>query len=308
LINPSDTPTRLTDPRTRFATLAKLGQRLSAAPAADRRISRFIYEFVGFGLKQAWACLFGGIMVGMMIATRYGYPEQFPLQRYDFLFLGALVVQIILLGSRLETFEEAKVILFYHVVGTIMEIFKTSVGSWIYPEPSMFRIGGVPLFTGFMYSCIGSYLCRVWRVFDFRFVNHPPQWALIGLSTAIYINFFSHHYLPDIRIGLFIATIILFARSRIYFKIRRVYRTMPLLLGFSLVAFFIWLSENIGTLTRTWIYPSQMHGWSPVSIGKLGSWFLLLIISYTMVALINKPKDIHESDKITEASAGHMPA
>jgi len=27
---------------------------------------------------------------------------------------------------------------------------------------------------------------------------------------------------------------------------------------------------------------------------KLGSWFLLLIISYTMVALINKPKDIHD--------------
>ena len=65
---------------------------------------------------------------------------------------------------------------------------------------------------------------------------------------------------------------------------------MPLLLGFVLVSMFIWLSENIGTYTKTWLYPSQQHGWSMVSIGKLGSWFLLLIISYTLVSLINGPR------------------
>ena len=54
-----------------------------------------------------------------------------------------------LLAFRLETFEEAKVILAYHIVGTGMEIFKTAQGSWIYPDPSFFHIGGVPLFTGF---------------------------------------------------------------------------------------------------------------------------------------------------------------
>ena len=62
---------------------------------------------------------------------------------------------------------------------------------------------------------------------------------------------------------------------------------MPLLLGFVLVSLFIWLSENIGTYTKTWLYPSQQLGWSMVSLGKLGSWFLLLIISYTLVSLIN---------------------
>ena len=66
---------------------------------------------------------------------------------------------------------------------------------------------------------------------------------------------------------------------------------MPLLLGLVLVSLFIWLSENIGTYTRTWLYPSQQqHGWSMVSHGKLGSWFLLLIISYTLVSLINAPR------------------
>jgi uncharacterized membrane protein YoaT (DUF817 family) len=32
-------------------------------------------------------------------------------------------------------------------------------------------------------------------------------------------------------------------------------------------------------------------GWSPVSLGKFGSWFLLLVISYAMVALINRPQE-----------------
>lgn len=252
----------------------------------------FAYEFVRFGVKQGWACLFGGIMVALLIGTRYAYPGGAPLSRYDFLFLSALTVQAILLATRLETLDEAKIILLYHVTGTVMELFKTSVGSWIYPEPSLFRIGGVPLFTGFMYSCIGSYLFRVWRLFDFRFTHHPPLWALALFSVAIYLNFFAHHYIPDMRLALFAVAIMLFARTQIHFKIWRVHRTMPLLLGFVLVALFIWASENIGTYTRTWLYPAQVNGWSPVSLGKLGSWFLLLIISYTMVAAINRPQGL----------------
>jgi len=36
------------------------------------------------------------------------------------------------------------------------------------------RIMGVPLFSGFMYACVGSYMARVWRIFDFRFDRFPP--------------------------------------------------------------------------------------------------------------------------------------
>ena len=75
-----------------------------------------------------------------------------------------------------------------------MEVFKTAVGSWIYPEPNFFRIAGVPLLSGFMYSCIGSYICRAWRLFDFRFSNHPPRWQLVALSLAVYANFFLDHF------------------------------------------------------------------------------------------------------------------
>jgi len=257
---------------------------------ARRRWTASTYEFLRFGMKQGWACLFGGIAVVLMIGTYKFYPRGAPLPRYDFLFLCMVAVQIALLASRLETWEEAKIILIYHLVGTAMEIFKTSVGSWIYPEPNFFRIAGVPLFTGFMYSCIGSYICRAWRLFDFRFMRHPPRWALIALSCAIYANFFAHHYLPDLRILLFAACVVLFGRTTIYFKVWRDYRTMPLLLGLFLVSLFIWFSENIGTYTQTWLYPSQRHGWAMVAPEKLGSWFLLLIISYTLVSLINRPQ------------------
>lgn len=257
---------------------------------ARRPWTAFVYEFLRFGVKQGWACLFGGIAIALMMATYHFYPASAPLARYDFLFVCMIAVQIILLGTRLETLDEAKIIVIYHVVGTVMEIFKTSVGSWIYPEPSFFRIASVPLFTGFMYSCIGSYLCRVWRLFDFCFERHPPRWALVALSIAIYANFFAHHFMPDLRIVLFAAAALLFARTTIYFKVWEEYRSMPLLLGLGLVTLFIWFAENIGTFTRTWLYPSQSHGWAMVSPAKFGSWFLLLIISYTLVSLINKPR------------------
>jgi uncharacterized membrane protein YoaT (DUF817 family) len=94
------------------------------------------------------------------------------------------------------------------------------------------------------------------------------------------INFFSHHYVADMRAMLFIATGVLFSGTVVHFKVWHVYRQMPLLLGFVLVAGFIWLAENIGTASRVWLYPNQAAGWSPVSAAKLGSWFLLMIVSY----------------------------
>ena len=258
--------------------------------AGKRPATAFLYEFVRFGLKQGWACLFGGAMVGLLIATSLWYPRGALLARYDFLFLAALVIQIAMLAFRLETFEEAKVILIFHVVGTAMELFKTAVGSWIYPEVAFFRIGGVPLFLGFMYASVGSYIARSWRLFDFRFVRHPPLWALFALSAGIYSNFYTHHYFVDVRLALFAVMALLCGRTWLYYKVHRHHRRMPLLLGLFLVAVFIWIAENFGTLTRTWIYPSQINGWAMVPLGKLSSWFLLMTISYVMVAWVNKPQ------------------
>ncbi len=207
-----------------------------------------------------------------------------------------------LLSTRLERWDEAIAILMFHIVGTAMEVFKTSIGSWTYPEASVLRVGGVPLFTGFMYAAIGSYLARVWRLFEFRFTHHPARAYLAVLSVGIYVNFFSHHFLPDIRWGLIAATFLLFGRTTVYFRVWKRYRHMPLLLGFALVALFIWFAENIGTGMNVWRYPSQRQHWAMVPITKLEAWFLLMIVSYTLVALVTRPEPLRRQG-LEEAGA-----
>jgi uncharacterized membrane protein YoaT (DUF817 family) len=264
-------------------------QRLPRGRLADRLV-----EFFVFGLKQAWACLFGGLMLGMIMATRLWFPD-WGIARYDLFFLAALLIQIGMLVGRLETLSEAKVILIFHVVGTGMELFKTAAGSWVYPEEALFRIGGVPLFSGFMYACVGSYMARINRIFDIRFSHYPPLWATVLLAVAIYINFFSHHFIWDFRWLLFAALGLLYFRSSLHYRVFRFRHRMPMLLAFLLVALFIWVGENIGTWSRAWIYPDQADGWSMVSLGKLGSWYLLMMISVVLVTLVHPPRPYQQA-------------
>jgi uncharacterized membrane protein YoaT (DUF817 family) len=65
---------------------------------------------------------------------------------------------------------------------------------------------------------------------------------------------------------------------------------MPLVLGFFLVALFIWFAENLGTFARAWRYPDQANGWTFVSLAKLNAWVLLMIISFVLVTLVNRPR------------------
>nr|WP_228030871.1 DUF817 domain-containing protein [Gimesia benthica] len=249
-----------------------------------------MYEFWLFGIKQASACIFGGFLLAMIIITRFWYPFE-SLYRYDFLFLAAVGFQIFLLAFRLESPKEAVVILIFHIVATIMELFKTSDGikSWQYPEPFVIGIGNVPLFAGFMYSAVGSYIARVWRIFDFRYSSYPPLWTTVVLVTLIYINFFSHHYVTDIRWLLIIASLVMFGRVQIYFRMDRIHRHMPLVVGWLLVALFIWFAENISTFANVWVYPTQQHHWQLVSITKLVAWYLLMLLSFVLVSLVNRP-------------------
>ncbi|BAR47257.1 MULTISPECIES: DUF817 domain-containing protein [Methylobacterium] len=304
---PLDGDARAPDSAARlWAPLARLSARdarLGEWARARGPVAAGIYEFLRFGVKQGWACLFGGALCGLLILTHLVYPAGAPLARYDFLTLAAVAIQVAMLAFRLETWEEAKVILVFHVVGTAMELFKTRMGSWIYPEPSLLRLGGVPLFTGFLYGSVGSYLARVWRLFDFRFTHHPPLWTLAILSLAIYANFFTQHVVADLRPVLFAAAALLFGPAVIHFKVWRVHRRMPLLLGLLLVTLFIWFAENIGTATRGWIYPHQAAGWAAVSPQKFGSWFLLMIISYTLVAVVSRPRPVAASGAIDAVPA-----
>jgi len=226
-------------------------------------------------------------MLTLLLATHLFYPADAPLARYDFLTVAALAIQAAMLATKLETWEEARVIFVFHVVGTIMEVFKTNVGSWLYPEPSLLRIGDVPLFSGFMYASVGSFIARVWRILDFRFTRFPPIWLQGLLAVAIYANFFTHHYLLDIRIGLFVASVLIYGPCLVHFRPDLKELWLPLAPSLVLVALFIWFAENLGTFARAWMYPGQESGWHPVSLEKLGSWYLLMIISFVLVAAVH---------------------
>ncbi len=248
-----------------------------------------IREFWVFGVKQARACLFGGFLLSLMVITKYWYPVE-GIHRYDFIFLSAVLFQLCLLVTKLETIKEALVIVVFHVVATIMELFKTSdaIASWTYPEEYYFGIANVPLFTGFMYSAVGSYIARVWRIFQFEFSGYPAKKRTLVLVVAIYLNFFTHHYIIDIRWALLGVTVLLFYRTTIYFRVDSSYRRMPILLGWFLVALFIWIAENIATYTNVWIYPNQVSGWQWVAPEKLISWYLLMLLSFVLVSFINR--------------------
>jgi uncharacterized membrane protein YoaT (DUF817 family) len=243
-------------------------------------------DFWAFGIKQAWAALFGGLLLAAIILTEViTLPG---LARYDWLFLIAIGIQVFMLVARLEKPHEVITIVLFHLVGLGMELFKTSssVGSWSYPGEAFFMLGNVPLFSGFMYAAVGSYIARSWRIMDLSFSNYPSRVFTVLLAVAIYVNFFTHHYIVDFRLLLFAAVAFLYGRVWVSYTFNVHRHHMPLLLAFGLIAFFIWLAENVATYANIWLYPSQVDAWHIVDIQKMGSWFLLMIISFIMVDVL----------------------
>ncbi|HWV49192.1 MAG TPA: DUF817 domain-containing protein, partial [Microbacterium sp.] len=264
-----------------------------------------LIEFAVFVLKQAWACVFGAALLLVIVAARLWYPDDAVIARNDALTIAAVLIQIAMLVFRLETGRELWVIVLFHVTGTVMELFKTDVGSWMYAADGILRIGGVPLFSGFMYAAVGSYMVRVHRLFDLGFTRYPRRWLTTVLAAAIYANFFTHHFWWDARWVLLGAVVLLWLPTVMHARVWRRVLRLPLLVVFAGVAVFIYLAENIGTWAGAWAYPDQAEMWQPVSPSKLGSWFLLMIISVVMVTWVYPPR---APDRVGRADdEGRMP-
>ncbi|MDH5736711.1 MAG: DUF817 domain-containing protein [Gammaproteobacteria bacterium] len=247
-------------------------------------VRRFFLEFVFFGIKEARACLFAGLFfIAIFMVPREGY---LGLPRYDLLLLVALLIQAWMIWSKLETLDEFKAILVFHFVGFALEVFKTSSGikSWSYPDFAYSKVLGVPLFSGFMYAAVGSYIIQAWRLLDIRVLHHPPHLMASLVALLIYANFFVHHYIGDYRWYITACVLGLYARSTVVYRPFDRDRKMPLLLSFVLIGFFIWLAENLGTFFDVWKYPNQLGAWSAVHVGKWSSWSLLVIMTFTIVS------------------------
>ena len=256
-----------------------------------------IREFVIFGLKQAQAASFAGSFLLLLLISNY--IPLFGLARYDFLFLAAVVIQAILYFTKLETKDEVKVIFLFHIIGLILELYKTSpgIGSWSYPEEGIFKIATVPLYSGFMYAAVGSYISQAWKIFKLEFTNYTHYLLSIFFGFLIYLNFFTNHYFYDIRLFLIIAIFIFFWKTKVHFTVTKMVRRMSLNIGFILIAFFIWIAENISTYLGAWKYPDQIHAWTVVSTNKITSWFLMVIISFIIVAYLKHfKKDVLRKD------------
>lgn len=208
------------------------------------------------------------------------------LARYDLILLAALALQAWLVAARVETLDEVKTLMLFHALGFALEVFKThpAIGSWAYPEPGLAKLFGVPLYSGFMYAAVASYFVQGWRLMDVRLEGYPSHAASIALALAIYANFFTHHFIGDLRWPLAAAVLWLFRGTRVWFTPLERERWMPLPLAFVLVGFFVWVAENISTFFGAWVYPHQTEGWRLVGLGKMSSWALLVIVTFIIVA------------------------
>src|SRR5690348_14296261 len=262
--------------------------RSEARPTVGKRLVDGIQEFLIFGIKEARSCVFAGSF--LLLLALSGHVRIPGLARYDFLFLSAIAIQIALVAARLENWREVAVLSLFHLLGVGLELFKTSpqVHSWSYPERAFFRLGTVPLYSGFMHASVASYIMQAWRVFSLRLTGFPRLWMAVSVCAAIYANFFTNHFMVDLRWPLAGLVLAIFWKTRVHFMITNRERSMPLVLCFVLIGFFIWIGENIATYFGAWVYPNQAKQWAIVGPAKISSWMLLVIISLIIVAALKE--------------------
>ena len=249
-----------------------------------RSAKALLTELVVFGLKQARACLFPGIFIAILLLS--SHVPLFGLARYDFIFVGAVLAQVALVAFGVESRDEVLTLCAFHALGVVLEIFKTNpaIASWSYPEEGFFEVFGVPLYSGFMYAAVASYMCQAWRLLDLDLENYPPYALSVPLSVGIYLNFFTHHFVPDARWLLALGVFAVFFKTKVLFTATDRRRSMPLVLSFLFIGFFVWIAENLSTYLGAWTYPGQSGSWELVSLQKISSWCLLVIVSFVIVA------------------------
>jgi len=239
--------------------------------------------------KAASAALFGLLLlVAFAFTAPMGSHDYYGFYRYDYLLFFALTIQVCLLYLKLESWQEAKVIALFHIMAMGMEVFLThpAIASWQYPQPAVFKLFTVPLFAGFMYSAVGSFFARSLRLYQVSFENLPTFSNMLLLAVISYLNFMTKFFIPDIRVALFIWSVVIFWKTKLSFQIQNHRVKVPMLPILFLLACLIWVAENISTFYKIWLYPSQVEAWHMVGWGKLGSWYLLLLLSLVLVLKI----------------------
>ncbi|RBY98034.1 DUF817 domain-containing protein [Blastococcus sp. TF02-8] len=237
-------------------------------------------QLLRFAWVEAQSCLFAVLFFAGLALVRV---VELPIDPADALLGWSLGVTLVLWLTRWETSREVAVIFGFHLVGLALELYKVRQGSWSYPDTGWATVGGVPLYSGFMYAAVGSYVCQAWRRFDLRITNYRVR-STAAVAALVYLNFFTHHVTWDLRAPLAVALLAVTWRTWVHFTVGERRYAMPLALSFVLIGFFLWIAENAATLLRAWQYPDQESVWTLVHVAKFGSWALLVVVSIVLVA------------------------
>ncbi len=132
--------------------------------------------------------------------------------------------------------------------------------------------------------------CRAWTLFHFEFKAHPPVAWLVALSVRSTRGFFAHHYIVDLGAAFVGGGTAVSADLGLLINWRTV-RSCRSCSGLLLVTTFIWFAENIGTLTKNLALsqPARRLGDGERRASSAHG-FCCLIISYTLVVLIKRPR------------------
>lgn len=206
-----------------------------------------------------------------------------PIPRYDALLIYCVAVTVVFRLIRWETTTELLVIAGFHLIGLAFELIKVPLGSWAYPEPAATKILGVPLYSGFLYAAVGSYVVAAWRLFDLRVSGYRAISTAV-VAGAIYLNLITHHWLPDLRWPLAGLLVAVTWGATVHFTVGGHRYRMPLALSFTLIGFFLWVAENIATYFGAWRYPHQFEAWRLVDPAKFGAWAMLISVTFVLVA------------------------
>jgi uncharacterized membrane protein YoaT (DUF817 family) len=241
-----------------------------------------------FLLKNLKACFFPFVIFSALALSRLVIPSYLP--RYDVLFIVCLFTQWWMIKKGIESIDELKVITLFHLMGLAMEIFKVNQGSWSYPETAFLKIADVPIYSGFMYASVASYLCQSWRRFEIKLIHMPsPAWSLT-LAASIYFNFFTHHFIFDFRWILFGLFFVIFRNTKVIFFVGSKPNKLSLTVTMALCGLLIWGAENLATYLGAWKYAYQHAGWKMVSLQKVNAWMLMSIVSFILVAQLKHVK------------------
>lgn len=142
-----------------------------------------------------------------------------------------------------------------------------------------------------MYASVASFMTQAWRRLDLKLVNWPSSYLVVPLGALIYLNFFTHHYMFDLRWLLVAAVFLVFPKTSIRFMPHQQTFSIPLVFAFLFIGLFVWFAENISTFLGAWVYPNQEAGWQVVNLSKISSWGLLVIVSFMIVAQLKRVKE-----------------